>query len=80
MSDQTINNRIGKCGRKRSLLIEIDDGDQRRKEYAKMKVKQMVKCNICGCDVSYYSMSAHKKCAKHLNNLKHIEELNNLKH
>lgn len=38
-------------------------------EYAKKKNNEIKQCDICNCEISYYSISKHKKSKKHLKNL-----------
>jgi len=76
MTDIIINNRIGRCGKKRVLNLDVDDLTERKRLYAQVKNKEIIHCEACCCNVSYYGKAAHDKTKKHLSNLKYLNLLN----
>ena len=44
--------------------------------YAQVKNKEIIHCEACCCNVSYYGKAAHDKTKKHLSNLKYLNLLN----
>ncbi len=38
------------------------------KQYAQERNKQMIRCDDCNMDISYYAMHRHKKSKRHLKN------------
>jgi hypothetical protein len=52
-----------KKGRGRPKLLGASAVDA--KKYAMEKMKEVIKCNVCNCEMLYYSLSAHNKSEKH---------------
>ena len=42
------------------------------KNYASQKTKQLIRCESCGVDISYFAMSRHRKTKRHLKNIEQI--------